>query len=387
MKPLGLISILLAGSILLPLANAAPAPPDGVKSPEVLADGRVTFRLRAAKASAVSVTGDWMAPNTREAMTQGENGVWRVTLGPLQPGIAIYTFDLDGVSIPDPVNPRIKLRARGSASLVEVPGGGGGGGAGELWQPRDVPHGTVEVNWLKSPALQGQTRAVYVYTPPGYDEQTSLRYPVLYLLHGSNDTAAGWTDVGRAHFILDNLLAEGRAVPMIVVMPWGHAVPFDAPREAQSKNTALFEQYLLEDVLPQVERKYRAAPGRENRAVVGLSMGGGQALHIGLGHLDDRFAYVGAFSSAVPGDFEARFRSLLDDPSGTNAKLKLLWIGCGRQDSAFARAERLAALLSDHKIRHTFRPTEGRHHYAVWRQYLGEVAPLLFRADAKSAEK
>jgi enterochelin esterase family protein len=363
---------------LLPFFNAitlaAPAPSDGVVSPEVQPDGKVTFRLRAAKASAVAVTGDWMAPNAREALTRGDNGVWSVTLGPLQPGIAIYTFDVDGLTIPDPVNPRVKLRARGSASLVEVPGG-----AGELWQPRDVPHGTVEINWLKSPALQGQTRAVYVYTPPDYDQHADARYPVLYLLHGSNDTAAGWTDVGRAHFILDNLLAEGRAVPMIVVMPWGHAVPFDAPREMQAKNTALFEQYLLEDVAPQVEKKYRAAPGRENRAIVGLSMGGGQALHIGLGHLADRFAYVGAFSSAVPNDFETRFRALLDDPTGTNAKLKLLWIGCGRQDPAFARAERLDQLLSAHKIQHTFRPTEGRHNYAVWRQYLGEVAPLLFQ--------
>jgi len=164
---------------------------------------------------------------------------------------------------------------------------------------------------------------------------------------------------------------------MIIVMPWGHAVPFDGP---QSNNTATFERYLVEEIIPQVERKYRVARGRENRAIVGLSMGGGHALQIGLGHLD-LFSAVGAFSSAVPGNFENRFKSLLDDPIRTNAKLKLLWIGCGRQDSAFERNQQLSELLTRHKIKNTFHPTEGLHNFAVWRRYLVEVGPLLFRKD------
>jgi enterochelin esterase family protein len=346
---------------------------DTLVSPEVQPDRRVTFRVRAPKASEVSLFGDWMLPATQQAMTRDEQGVWSTTIGPLEPGLAIYTFTVDGVTTPDPINPRIKLRARTSASLVNVPGH-----PPELWEARDVPHGTVEVNWEKS-KVTGDTRAYYVYTPPGYDPRRSTRYPVLYLLHGNNDTASGWTDVGKANFILDNLLAEKKAVPMIIVMPWGHAVPYAG---SQSNNTATFERYLVEEVIPQLEKKYRVARGRENRAIVGLSMGGGHALQIGLSHLE-LFSAVAAFSSAVPSNFENRFKTLLDDPAGTNKKLKQLWIGCGRQDSAFERNEKFSELLTSHKVRNTFYPTEGLHNFAIWRRYLVEVAPLLFRKDSK----
>jgi len=361
--------------LLTSVAAFAQAPRmDTLVSPDVHPDRRVTFRMRAPKASDVSLFGDWMLPETKQAMTRDEQGVWSATVGPLEPGLAIYAFTVDGVTTPDPVNPRIKLRARTSASLVEVPGS-----PAELWEARDVPHGTVEVNWQKS-AVIGDTRAYHVYTPPGYNPGRSTRYPVLYLLHGNNDTAAGWTDVGKANFILDNLIAEKQAAPMILVMPWGHAVPFGGP---QSNNTATFGRYLIEEVIPQVERKYRVARGRESRAIVGLSMGGGHALQIGLSHLE-LFSAVAAFSSAVPRDFETRFKPLLDDPEGTNKKLKLLWIGCGRQDGAFERNQKLSELLTAHNIRNRFHPTEGLHNFAVWRRYLAEVAPLLFRSDGKS---
>ncbi|HKX60927.1 MAG TPA: alpha/beta hydrolase-fold protein [Verrucomicrobiae bacterium] len=342
---------------------------DSLVSPEVHPDRRVTFRVRAPKASEVTLLGDWMVPTNHQAMTKDEQGVWSATLGPLEAGLAIYTFTIDGVTTPDPVNPRIKLRARTSASLVDVPGD-----PPELWQTRDVPHGTVGVNWEKS-KVTGDTRAYHVYTPPGYASRQSSRYPVLYLLHGNNDTAAGWTDVGKANFILDNLIAEKKAVPMIIVMPWGHAVPYGG---SQSNNAATFERYVIEEVIPQVEKKYRVAPGPENRAIVGLSMGGGHALQIGLGHLD-LFSAVAAFSFAVPGDFESRFQSLLADPQGTNKKLKLLWLGCGRQDPAFERNQKLSDLLTSRQVRNSFHATEGLHNFAVWRRYLADVAPLLFR--------
>src|SRR5207245_874256 len=180
-------------------------------------------------------------------------------------------------------------------------------------------------------------------------------YPVLYLLHGSNDTAAGWTDVGRAHFILDNLIAQKKAAPMLVAMPWGHAVPFGGP---QADNNRVFERFLLDDAMPAVEKAYRVAAGRENRAIAGLSMGGGQAIQIGLGRLD-LFSQVAAFSAAVPGDFAARFKPLLDDPDGTNARLKLFFIACGRQDGLFARSRQLDETLTAHRVRHEFRPSEG----------------------------
>lgn len=345
---------------------------DTLVSPEVQADRRVTFRIRAPKASEVSLFGDWMIPGTQQTMARDEQGVWSATIGPLEPGLAIYAFTVDGVMTPDPINPRIKLRARTSASLVDVPGH-----PPELWEARDVPHGTMEVNWEKS-EVTGDTRAYHVYTPPGYAGR-STRFPVLYLLHGNNDTASGWTDVGKANFILDNLIAEKQAVPMIIVMPWGHAVPYGG---SQSNNTATFGRYLIEEVIPQVERKYRVARGRKNRAIVGLSMGGGHALQIGLSHLD-LFSAVAAFSSTVPGNFESRFKPLLDDPAGTNKKLKQLWIGCGRQDPAFERNHKLSELLTAHKVRNAFHATEGLHNFAVWRRYLVEIAPLLFRKGGK----
>jgi enterochelin esterase family protein len=358
----------LSLGLLLLLAATASAQSGGVASPEVHPDRRVTFRVSAPKASDVTLTADWLPAGTTERLTKGDRGVWSVTVGPLAPGIAIYNFTIDGVAVPDPVNPRVKLRARTSASLVEVPGDGT-----ELWEPGAAPHGRVELAYVPSKALPGQTREVRVYTPPGYDRDPARRYPVLYLFHGNNDTAAGWTDVGRAHFILDNLIAQGKAVPMLVVMPWGHAAPYGG-----ADNARLFERFLLDDVLPAVERTYRTAPGRENRAIAGLSMGGGQAIQIGLGHLD-LFSHIGAFSAAVPGDFATRFKALLDDPDGTNARLKLFYLACGRQDGLFTRSRQLDETLTAKGIRHTFSPSDGLHNYAVWRLYLGQMAPMLFR--------
>jgi enterochelin esterase-like enzyme len=173
------------------------------------------------------------------------------------------------------------------------------------------------------------------------------------------------------------MIAEKKIAPMIVVMPWGHAVPFAAPRAEQVKNTALFEDYLLHDVIPMVESKYRALTDHKNRAIAGLSMGGGQSLTIGFDHLD-LFSSIAAFSAAVPNDFETRFAAALSNPKETNAKLNLLWIGCGKQDSLLARAQKLSEVLKAHHIQHVFRESEGNHTYTVWRQYLIEIAPRLF---------
>jgi enterochelin esterase family protein len=338
-----------------------------VVSPEVHPDRRVTFRIRAPKASDVTLTGDWLGTTPAPKLAKDDAGVWSVTLGPFEPSIYIYSYTVDGVAMADPINPRMKLRASTSASLLEVPGE-----PSAFWEPRDVPHGAVEINWEKSKAINGETRAIWIYTPPGY-QKNSQRYPVLYLLHGSNDTAAGWTTAGYANFVLDNLLAEKKATPAIVVMPWGHATPFGA-----QGNDQLFEKYLLEDVIPTVEARYRVAPGRQNRAIAGLSMGGGQSLRIGLGHLD-LFSAVASFSGAIPQDFETRFADLLAKPDATNSKLKVLWIGCGEQDSLFPRSKTLSELLTKKQVKHVFRASEGVHNYTVWRKYLAELAPLLFK--------
>lgn len=349
----------------LALAAQAPAPPPPVESPVVSAEGRVTFRIRAPQAQAVSFFGDWMKTGETRPMARGEDGVWSLTVGPLPPSIYLYTFTVDGVTMADPVNPRIKLRSQTSASMVEVPGPA----AAAPWQPRDVPHGGVEINWRVSPALGGDTRQIWVYTPPGYEKSGSRRYPVLYLFHGSNDIAGGWTLAGQMNFILDNLIAEKKAEPMIVVMPYGHAVPFGSPREVQAKNTELFERHLFEDVVPMVEAKYRVKAGRANQAIAGLSMGGGQAIVVGWRHTD-RFGAIGAFSAAVPAEFKVPAKA---------QPLKTFWIACGKDDFLFERNRKFVADLAAGGVNHTWRETEGNHTYTVWRKYLAEFAPLLFR--------
>ncbi len=347
------------------------AAPDTLESPEVHADRTVTLRIRAPKAAEVTLSGDWMPAGSAEKMTRDDQGVWSITVGPLAPQVYLYTFNVDGLSIADPVNPRIKLRARTSASLMEVPGE-------EVWQFRDVPHGKVEINLHKSSVLGGEPRQVFVYTPPDYGRNAAVRYPVLYLLHGNNDVAAGWTFTGNANLILDNLLAQKKAAPMLIVMPWGHAVPFGAPREQQAKNNTLFERYLLEEGIPLVDSKYLTAPGPASRAVAGLSMGGSQALQIGLGHLDT-VGSIGVLSAGKPRDFEQRYASLLEHPKQTNQRLKLLWIGVGKQDEVVENVRQFRGLLSARDIHHVDFETEGGHFYPVWRKCLAELAPLLFR--------
>lgn len=361
----------------LPAAfGQTPPPPDGLVSPEVLPDGRVTFRLRAPKAAEVTLFGDWMPVGSKHPLTKDSEGIWSATVGPIEATIHLYSFTVDGVTMADPVNPRVKLRQRTSASLVEVPAH-----PAALWEVRDVPHGSVDVNWQRSQVINGQTRQIFVYLPPGYEKNPKQRYPVLYLLHGSGDTAESWTQVGAANIILDNLIAEKKAKPMIVVMPLGHTVPFGSPREIAAKNTPLMETYLLKEIMPWAETKYRVAPGRQNRALAGLSMGGGQTFNIGLAHLD-LFSALGMFSTAPGPDFATKFKTLLDDAQNTNAKLNVFWYANGDKDPVFPRAQETANLLNKQQIRHTFRVYEGGlHTWPIWRQCLSEFVPLLFQVN------
>jgi enterochelin esterase family protein len=364
--------------LALVLAITSPGQTPGLISPEIHADGRVTFRVSAPRASEVSVRGEWMkAP---EKLLKDAAGVWSATVGPVPPDIYSYSFSIDGRTIVDPSNNRIKSSSRGAGvSVLEVSGG-------RLHEIRDVPHGSVQAQWYRSPSIGG-TRRFFVYTPPGYEKNASTRYPVLYLLHGNGDTEAEWTSFGRANFILDNLLADGKIKPMLVVMPFGHTVP---PQElssgTRSRNTQLMEEDLLKNVIPAVETRYRTAAGPKNRAIAGLSMGGGQSSFIGLGNLDV-FSWVAVFSAGSGGGgggaggqgFEERVAAVLADKDGTNKKLSLMWIACGQDDGAMKGAEQLAGILEKHGIRHTFHKTEGAHTWRVWRRYLAELTPLLFR--------
>ncbi len=351
-------------------------PQPSVVSPEIHADRSVTFRVRAVQAREVLLLGEFK-PN-RVPMHKDESGVWSAKIGPLDPDLYAYRFSVDGLEIIDPSNPRVKTGIRSSQSLAVVPGP-----QPLFWQEQAVPHGAVHTHWYHSGAI-GDDRAFTVYTPPGYEGDPAARYPVLYLLHGSGDHTRSWIEVGQANFILDNLLAAKRAAPMIIVMPFGHAVVSRERSEAgRQKNTELFRDDLLKDVMQAVERLYRVSADRRGRAIAGLSMGGGQALTIGLARLD-LFAGVAGFSSALSGeDLGERFRAVLSNPARTNRDLDLLWIGCGKDDRLVEPARAFDSLLNEKKIRHTYRETDGAHSWRVWRVYLNELLPLLFRSGGR----
>jgi enterochelin esterase-like enzyme len=306
-------------------------------------------------------------------MQKDENGVWTVTAGPLAPAIYSYSLTMDGVRNIDPSNPYLQTGARSSSSMFEIPGD-----KPATYDLRPVPHGTVHVNWYSSKAL-GVERMIYVYTPPGY-EKGSAKYPVLYLLHGSGDTENGWVSIGRANLILDNLIADGKAKPMVVVMPYGDPLPsvgFGTP--SGQPDRSLFSKDLLESALPFAESFYRISGRPEDRAIAGLSMGGGQALDIGFTHVD-QFRWIGVFSMGLRGEgAEERFKDAVADPAATNKKLKLFWIACGKEDSLFPSAQNLNEFLEKSHVQHTFVPSEGAHWWRNWRSYLEQFAPQLFR--------
>src|SRR5215467_7905304 len=252
-------------------------------------------------------------------------------------------------------------------------------------QVRQVPHGTVQSVEYKSKAL-GTDRKMIVYTPPDY-ARSNVRYPVLYLLHGAGSTETSWTERGKAHVIIDNLIADGTIKPLVVVMPFGFAVQRvpGAARGDASENKMQREGFLkdfLEDVMPLVDSKYRVFADRDHRAIAGLSLGGAQALAIGLSHLE-LFSRVAAFSPAMgasnnPATGGVDFESVLADTARINSQLKFLWVSCGTEDTLFSSIADFSGQLAKHKVEHIYRITGGAHAYPVWQRNLNEVAPLLF---------
>ena len=358
----------------VPAGGAAGAGPAArVVSPEVGADRRVTFRILAPNAREVLLTGEFMQGSRR--FEPRDNGVWSVTVGPLEPEIYHYNLTIDGVRTIDPGNPDVKTGSTPStiSSILEVRGD-----RPAFYDPQPVAHGDIRTHWYQSTSLRS-TRRLTVYTPPGYDANASARYPVVYLFHGANADENAWYRLGRVNLILDNLLAAGAAKPFIVVMPFGYGVAPGAPAKP-GENTEKFGKDLIEDVIPFVQSHYRALADRNQRAIVGLSMGGGQALSIGLNHLE-QFSYVGGFSSALGpvADFANTYASLIAEPKAANQKLRLLWIGCGKEDGVFAASKSFSDFLNAHGITHAFHASSGAHTWMVWRRYLHEISPLLFR--------
>jgi len=365
------------------LASAQPGPQ--VLSPEVGADRRVTFRIRAPKAEAVRLSSSDIPGNGQgAAMTQSTNGIWELIVGPIEPGSYRYNFNVDGVSVIDPRNPLTSESNANTWSLVHVSGA-------DFMDTLDVPHGAVAEVTYYSKSLK-RFRRMHVYTPPGY-ETGKGRFPVFYLLHGAFDCDDSWSSVGRAGFILDNLIAAKKAKPMVVIMPAGHTGPFNfGPRAPGSPRPPAddFLKDFMEDILPYAESHYRVMTDRQDRAIAGLSMGGGHTLSIGIPHLD-KFAYLGVFSSGVFGitgrgfggnaptgpSFEEQNKTSLDNPQFKKG-LKLVWFATGKDDFLVETSRATVEMLKKHNFKVVYKETSGAHTWTNWREYLNEFAPQLF---------
>jgi enterochelin esterase-like enzyme len=356
-------------------ATAPPTRPTWLVTPEVHSDSSVTFRFLAPNAQEVKLDREGTEP---VAMQKDDKGVWSVTTAPLPPDYYGYSFMVDGAQALDPFNSLQVPNLISPGNAVHVPGP-----SSLPWEVNDVPHGEIHHHFYKS-AVCDDRLDYYVYTPPGYDPTAKTTYPVLYLLHGFSDDASGWTAVGHANVIFDNLIAQGRAKPMIVVMPLGYGTmemirlgwgAWDHT-DVRDKNFANFRQALLTEVMPKVESEYRINKDRNSRAIAGLSMGGSESLLTGLNNLD-KFAWVGAFSSGgIPEEFERDFPGL---DAKANQQIRLLWVACGTEDHLISLNRKFREWLKAKDIHHVDIETPGMHTWMVWRRNLAEFAGLLFR--------
>ncbi|MEO6910191.1 MAG: alpha/beta hydrolase-fold protein [Edaphobacter sp.] len=362
---------------LSPILAFAQAPP--FRSAQVNPDRTITFRYKVVTAHKVELALEGVGKPT--PMTRGDDGIWIITTKPLVPEMYGYHFEADGQHRVDPINARVKANLLELDNLVTV-----SGDTPEPWEITNVPHGIVHHHTYTTSTVVGlpdNQSDYYVYTPPNYDPKAKQPYPVLYLLHGWSDDASGWTSVGHANLILDNLLAEGKIKPMVVVMPLGYGEMsfvfsshdvWDEPATVD-RNTSLFTQALLTEVTPQVESAYNVSSKREDRAIAGLSMGGLESLTIGLAH-SDKFAWVGGFSSAVHNlDYASQFATL----NPKTADLRLLWIACGTDEPLLQPNREFIAWLKAKGMPVTQYETPGLHTWMVWRNDLIHFAPLLFQ--------
>ncbi len=350
---------------------------------EVSADGHITFRLLATNAQSVRVSaGDILGTGSGITLEKNASNIWEATIGPVIPGEYRYHFIVDGLQVVAPRNPATTDTETTSESndaiwsLVNVPGS-------ELMDTRNVPHGAVATVTYFSKALN-RPRRMHIYTPPGYEEN-SARYPVFYLLHGSGDSDDAWSTVGRAGFIMDNLIADGKAKPMVVVMPAGHTSARFRPPGTNGPARDEFQEDFLGDVMPYVESHYRVLNDQSHRAIAGLSMGGGQTLGAAFATLD-KFAYIGVFSSGVLGGpgargaptWEDRHKAVLDN-ADLKKNVKLIWFSTGKEDRVLPNSQATVDMLKKHGFEAVFIESPYGHVWINWRNYLGQFAPQLFQ--------
>jgi enterochelin esterase-like enzyme len=367
--------------------------------PRVDSNSRVEIRFKAPDASKVRVN-FWSGPKAE--MQKQADGFWTIITPPMAPGLHYYTIIVDGAEVSDPGSTAYFGGSKW-ASAVEVPEDGAA-----YYLPQDVPHGQVREVWYHS-KVTGTWRHALVYTPPAYDTKIKERYPVLYLQHGGGEDESGWTRQGKANFILDNLIAAGKAKPMIVVMANGYARragqappdlrgrPFGSPemRKAMQDMMSAFEDDMTEALIPYIDSTFRTVPNRDQRAMAGLSMGGMQTFHVTFNHLD-LFSYIGGFSGAANVfamgndklDTKTAFNGAMADPAAFSKRVHLLWIGVGTNEPERMKQgiEKLHTSLNDAKIQHVFYESPGTdHEWQTWRRDLQDFAPRLFQRAGQSS--
>lgn len=379
-------SLLLLLTLLISIGVVKSQPPRGplVISPQVHPDKTVTFRYLAPTAKEVKLSAQFQKAPV--AMSKDAQGIWSITVGPITPDIYPYSFNVDGVTVMDPGNVAFFPNERFKASLVDVPGD-----TPLIHAMRDVPHGSV--NYEYYPSLDGITGSLVVYTPPGYDQNAAQKYPVFYLISGTTDTEETYFKVGRTNLILDNLIAEGKAKPMIIVMPYGNISAKVAEQKAGTKpadptvrdgddavkRAKAFETDLLTKIIPYVEKNYRCLNTRENRAIGGFSRGGGQTLRAAFGNMD-KFAWVCSYSSYLsPDEMDRSFSTIASNAANTNKQLKLLWAGVGSEDFLYKGAVEFMDYLKAKNINFKSTITDGGHTWMNAKKYLAETAQLLFQ--------
>ncbi len=347
--------------------------PPSFVSPEVYPDGKVSFRLWAPNAKAVKLNAQF--EKAQVAMAKDDKGVWSVTVGPVKPDMYPYAFNVDGIQIADPKNSAIFPNEGFQNSILEVTGN-----SPLVHTLKNVPHGTVSYRYYNSPALG--IRPVVIYTPPGYEENPKKKYPVLYLLHGTTDTEETWTKVGRANIILDNLIAEGKAEPMIIVMPYGRAYPKISKSAGSLRNWDNLQEFkpdFFDNLMPFVEKSYRTKNDKNSRAIAGFSGGGGTTLYFGLNNLD-KFSYVCGFAPGMlENEFERNNEVAFGNPEKTNKMLKLFWIGVGKDDGLYAVNQKYMEVLKQKDIKHESFISDGGHTWMNCKLYLSTIAQKLFK--------
>ncbi|WP_167614150.1 esterase [Maribellus sediminis] len=368
-----------------------------IVSPEINSDNTVTFRLMAPGADSVFVTGDFLPTEKiktpmgefdgpgKAALTKDDKGVWSFTSQTLSPELYSYSFIIDGFSTTDPSNPFLIRDVASITNIFIV-----GGGRADLYKVNDIPHGSVTRRWYESPGLE-MDRRVTIYTPPGY-ETSSDKYPVLYLLHGAGGDEEAWISLGRTAQIMDNLIAQGKAKPMIVVMPNGNVIQDAAPGEGHEgfykpqfmvpkTMDGTYEANFM-DIIKFVESNYRVKADKADRAVAGLSMGGFHSFHISR-YYPNTFDYVGLFSAAIMPREDATSK-VYDDIDGTLKKqmengYELYWIAIGKTDFLYQANADLRKQMDAMGMKYSYTETEGGHIWRNWRVYLSDFVPLLFK--------